>query len=109
MCTVCAHPLRAAIERDLLANPSAAACHHLLLEDVKKHKARLQDRIEQAQRQLEQIQLADSLARLDLLLAKTMQILAAAEDNGDQKLMLQAVRETDSPELFNGSQLKAFR
>lgn len=49
MCTVCAHPLRLEIERDLLSCPSAAAvaaCHHLPLEDVKKHKTRLQARIE---------------------------------------------------------------
>jgi hypothetical protein len=98
MCTVCSHPHRTEIERDLLACPSAAAvaaCHHLPLEDVKQHKARLQARIEHAQRQLEQIQLADSLARLNLLLEKTMKVLAAAEDNDDRKLMLQAIREAE--------------
>jgi hypothetical protein len=98
MCTVCYHPNRLEIERDLLACPSAAAvaaCHHLPLEDVKKHKARLQARIEHAQRQLEQMQLADSLARLNLLLEKTMKILAVAEDKDDMKFMLQAVREAE--------------
>jgi hypothetical protein len=98
MCTVCSHPHRLEIERDLLACPSAAAvaaCHHLPLEDVKQHKARLQARIEYAQRQLEQIQLADSLARLNLLLEKTMKILAMAEENNDQKFMLQAIREAE--------------
>jgi hypothetical protein len=44
---------------------------------------------------LEQIQLADSLARLNLLLEKTMKILAMAEDNNDQKFMLQAIREAE--------------
>jgi hypothetical protein len=48
-----------------------------------------------AQRQLEQIQLADSLDRLNLLLEKTMKVLARAEDNDDLKLMLQAVREAE--------------
>jgi hypothetical protein len=70
MCTVCAHPSRIEIERDLLARPSAAAvaaCHRLPLEDVKKHKVRLQARIEHTQRQLEQNRLADSLARLQLI------------------------------------------
>jgi hypothetical protein len=98
MCTVCSHPRRLEIERDLLACPSAAAvaaCHHLPLEEVKQHKARLQARIDHAQQQLEQMQVADSLARLNILLEKTMKILAAAEDNGDQKLMLQAVREAE--------------
>jgi hypothetical protein len=96
MCTVCNHPSRLEIERDLLTCPSVAAvaaCHHLPLEEARQHKARLQARVEQAQRQLEQFRLADSLARLNLLLEKTMQVLAAAEENGDRKLMLQAIKE----------------
>jgi hypothetical protein len=70
MCTVCCHPSRTEVERDLLSCPSTAAVaasHRLPLEDVRQHKARLQIRIEHAQRQLEQLRLADTVARLNPL------------------------------------------
>ena len=96
MCTICRHPARTVIERDLLACPSVgsvAAHHHLLFHEAVKHKARLQARVEHARQQLEQLLLTESLARLHLLLEKTMKVVAAAEEKGDLKLMMQAIRE----------------
>jgi hypothetical protein len=98
MCTICRHPSRPVIERDLLACPSVgsvAAHHNLLFHEAVKHKARLQARVEHARRQVEQQLLTENLARLHLLLEKTMKILAAAEDKDDLKLMLQAIREAE--------------
>jgi hypothetical protein len=70
-----------------------AAHYRLPLEEARQHQARLQARVEHARRQLEQLQLTESLDRLRLLLEKTMQVLTKAEENGDQKMMLQAIRE----------------
>jgi hypothetical protein len=70
-----------------------AANHHLLFHEAKKHKARLQAQVEYARQQVEQLQLTESLARLNLLVEKTMKVVAAAEEKGDLKLMMQAIRE----------------
>jgi hypothetical protein len=96
MCSICNHPHRIEVERDLLACPSVAAVaahYRLPLEEVRQHQARLEARVEHARRQVEQLQLTESLARLELLLEKTMLVLTKAEENGDQKMMLQAIRE----------------
>jgi hypothetical protein len=96
MCTICRHPSRTVIERDLLACPSVgsvAAHHNLLFHEAVKHKARLQARVEHARQQVEQLLLTESLARLNLLVEKTMKVVAAAEEKGDLKLMMQAIRE----------------
>jgi hypothetical protein len=98
MCTICRHPSRPVIERDLLACPSVgsvAAHHHLLYHEAVKHKARLQARVEHARQQVEQLLLTESLARLHLLVEKTMKVVDAAEEKGDLKLMLQAIREAE--------------
>ena len=96
MCSICNHPKRTEIERDLLVCPSlapVAAQYHLSLEEARKHKARLKVRVAYTRKQLEQLQLEESLARLRVLLDKTMQVLTRAEENGDLKMMLQAIRE----------------
>jgi hypothetical protein len=96
MCSICNHPHRTEVERDLLACPSVAAVaahYRLPLEEARNHQVRLEARVEHARRQVEQLQLTESLARLRLLLDKTMLVLTKAEDNGDQKMMLQAIRE----------------
>jgi hypothetical protein len=98
MCTICQHPARPVIERDLLACPSVgavAANHRLFYHEAVKHKARLQARVEHARQQVEQLQLTESLAQLHLLVEKTMKVVAAAEEKGDLKLMLQAIREAE--------------
>lgn len=96
MCNICNHPQRTEIDRDLLSWPAVAAVaahYRLPLEELRRHKACLEARVEHARRQMEQLQLAESLDRLQLLLDKTMQVLTKAEENGDLKMMLQAVRE----------------
>jgi hypothetical protein len=96
MCTICRHPSRPVIERDLLACPSVgsvAAHYNLPFHEAVKHKARLEARVEQARLQVEQLQLTESLARLHLLVEKTMKVVDAAEEKGDLKLMMQAIRE----------------
>jgi hypothetical protein len=96
MCTICRHPSRLVIERDLLACPSVgtvAAHHNLPYHEAVKHKARLEARVEEARRQVEQLLLSESLSRLHLLLEKTLKVVAAAEEKGDLKLMMQAIRE----------------
>jgi hypothetical protein len=72
---------------------SVAAHYNLPYHEVVKHKARLEARVEQARLQVEQLLLTESLARLNLLVEKTMKVVAAAEEKGDLKLMMQAIRE----------------
>jgi hypothetical protein len=96
MCTICRHPSRPVIERDLLACPSVgsvAAHYNLPFHEAVKHKTRLEARVEQARQQVEQLLLTENLSRLNLLVEKTMKIVAAAEEKGDLKLMMQAIRE----------------
>jgi hypothetical protein len=70
-----------------------AAHHHLLFHEAVNHKARLESRVEHARQQVEQLLLMESIDRLNLLVEKTMKVLAAAEEQGDLKLMMQAIRE----------------
>lgn len=97
VCTVCAHPQRDAIDRALVAGTACretAALYRVSADSVERHAAKHLPKTLVEARHAADIAHADSLlAQVQDLQRRTLDILTAAEEGGDGRVALGAIRE----------------
>ncbi len=97
VCTVCRHPLRAEIDRGLLARvPLRALAGRFGLSTTALHRhkqAHIPAALAQAQGAQELAQAEALLSQAQGLLAQALKVLNEAEARGDYKTALQGIRE----------------
>ena len=96
-CTVCTHPEREAIDRDLVGGRpvrETSALFRVSEDAVGRHKAEhIPPTVAKAQQAADVAQADDLLAQVRALRSKAMSILLAAEAQGDLRTALAGIRE----------------
>lgn len=97
LCLVCVHPEKAAIDRDLVAGtalPAIAAIHRVSADSLGRHKANhLPGKLTKAQEVREVAQADSLLNQVRALQSRALAILAKAEETGNLRVALSAIRE----------------
>ena len=97
-CRICTHPERTAIDQAIVgADPKRriAAQYSVKEQSVRRHaEAHLPARLVEAASAAEGVQAEDLLQQVESLKDRALGILATAEDTGDLRTALSAIRET---------------
>ncbi len=96
-CTVCQHPQRRDIDQALIAGSATLAAlsqqYNLSTSALHRHKAHLQAKVNQAKDRLQDNLRQGCLFWLSQALQMTMQTAKAAQNEGNGKIALQAIRQ----------------
>jgi hypothetical protein len=96
-CSICNHPQRQKIDQALVAGSSTLAAlgqeYGLSTSALQRHKAHLQAKISRAQDQLQDNLRQGYIFQLSQFLEMAMQTAQAAQDEGNSRLVLQALAQ----------------
>ncbi len=96
-CTVCQHPERQVIDQALLAKTTTLTAlsqqHGLSLGALHRHKQHLLKKMSQAQNRFQEILRQGIIFKLNIFLELAMRTALTASDDGNFRLVLQAIRE----------------